>query len=584
MEHNARTPPFLAPDNMAKKIGLSKKKIMAKVDAMKKRRQDYLIRWKSIRDNQLPFIGEFEDTADSTNKARRRDKNIYHGVAWESNQAFAAGVMSGLTPPSRPWFKLNFANKEIADETAAKRLLDQRGEILQDIFAKSNFYNAVHSCYLELAFGQAPLGIFQNPKTGVHFVPYTIGTYMLEAGADGNINTFCYSFEMNLSQLVEKFSLENLPYNLQASYKDGNTISNTYKVYWLVQPNDQQDKNKLGRLNMPYLSLYWLEAAEDSKEWLYVGGFYEFPVPVARYLVNGNDTYGKGAGWFAEGDAKGLQILEKDDIAAVELGVKPPMKSTSGAAMKGINLVPGSNTVVEQNDRVEPMFNVNVNLQHLQLKIQELEQRIKRAYNADLFRLLADMDNGKMTAREVVERTQEKMQQLGPVVERMQFEFLSPIIERVYNILDRAGIFPPPEDEELQQVLQTQEVKIEYVSPMAQAQKMSGLANIEQAISFMGVLAQFDNKILDKVNFEKTLDRYFDTVGAPAMILRSEKEFAEIQQMRQQQAMEAQQKQEALAMAQAAAPMAQAAKNATEAANDGNPALAALMGMGGGNA
>ena len=87
--------------------------------------------------------------------------------------------------------------------------------------------------------------------------------------------------------------------------------------------------------------------------------------------------------------------------------------------------------------------------------------------------MLDQIDKGQMTAREVMERTQEKLQQLGPVVERLLSEFLNPIIERVYSVLDRAGVFPPVEDEELLDQLNGQEVKIEYISPLAQAQKMS---------------------------------------------------------------------------------------------------------------
>ena len=81
----------------------------------------------------------------------------------------------------------------------------------------------------------------------------------------------------------------------------------------------------------------------------------------------------------------------------------------------------------------------------MQETIEEVTQRIKRAYSADLFMML-DQQDKSMTAREVLERTQEKMAVLGPVVQRMQFEFLGRIIERVYNILDRARMFPEPED------------------------------------------------------------------------------------------------------------------------------------------
>ena len=579
IEANQRAPAtsFVTTSDMALKLQLDKKKYKSKVRQMEENRQDYLKRWKAIRDYQLPYIGCFDDTADSTDYARRRDTNIYHSVAWQANQSFAAGVMSGLTPPSRQWFRLIWSNDTMKNHPEAGELLDKRMNILQDVLLKSNFYNAIHSSYLELAFGQAPLAIFQDADTGVHFVPFTVGTYMMENGPDGIVDTFCTKYEMTARQLADKFGADRLPSSIRAELENGG-VKTKHKLWWLVEPNRFHDRNKevMDKYHMKYLSLYWLE--EGEKDFLDIGGFQEWPIPVARYLVTGSETYGKGPGWFAEGDSKGLQKLEKDDIIAVELGIKPPMAASATTAKQGINLTPGSYTVVERNEPVTPLFNVNVNLQHLQEKILDLQDRIKRAYSADLFMMLERLEDKNMTAQEVLQRKQEQLQQLGPVVQRLQFEFLRKIIERVYNILDRAGILPQPEDAELALALSNEEVTIEYISPLAQAQKMAGMTNIEQAIAFTGQLAQFDQSVLDKIDFAKTIDSYFDMVGAPASIKRTEEEYEAIQQQKAQAMAEAKQQEQMAQAVQMAAPAAQAAKNITEAANDGNPALQEWLG------
>lgn len=579
IEANQRAPAtsFVTTSDMALKLQLDKKKYKSKVRQMEENRQDYLKRWKAIRDYQLPYIGCFDDTADTTDYARRRDTNIYHSVAWQANQSFAAGVMSGLTPPSRQWFRLIWSNDTMKNHPEAGELLDKRMNILQDVLLKSNFYNAIHSSYLELAFGQAPLAIFQDADTGVHFVPFTVGTYMMENGPDGIVDTFCTKYEMTARQLADKFGADRLPSSIRAELENGG-VKTKHKLWWLVEPNRFHDRNKevMDKYHMKYLSLYWLE--EGEKDFLDIGGFQEWPIPVARYLVTGSETYGKGPGWFAEGDSKGLQKLEKDDIIAVELGIKPPMAASATTAKQGINLTPGSYTVVERNEPVTPLFNVNVNLQHLQEKILDLQDRIKRAYSADLFMMLERLEDKSMTAQEVLQRKQEQLQQLGPVVQRLQFEFLRKIIERVYNILDRAGILPQPEDAELALALSNEEVTIEYISPLAQAQKMAGMTNIEQAIAFTGQLAQFDQSVLDKIDFAKTIDSYFDMVGAPASIKRTEEEYEAIQQQKAQAMAEAKQQEQMAQAVQMAAPAAQAAKNITEAANDGNPALQEWLG------
>lgn len=567
-------------NDVAVRLNLEKRRYKQKVKQLETARYDYEKRWKNIRDYQLPHIGYFDDTEDSTNYARRRDTKIYNGVAWESNIIFASGLMSGLTPPSRQWFRLAFTNRELSDNSDFGAILDQRLEILNDVLNKSNFYNAIHSDYLEIAFGQAVLSIFLDSKTGVHFVPYTIGTYYIEQGPDRNVNTILVKTKMTALQLQDKFGIEVLPQIIQNNIKNNQSVDAKYTVNWLVEPNRMADANKIDKFHMPFISVYWLDEAEEN-EWLSIGGFHEFPAPVARYLVNGNETYAKAPGWFAEADNRSLQVLEKDDLVAVELGVKPPMQGSANTAMKGVNLAPGSFNVTETEDGIKPLFQVGVNLQHLHEKIQQLEERIKRAYSADLFRMFTQAQNDKnMTARETIARTQENLQQLGPVVERLQFEFLSPIIERVYNILDRAGIFPPIEDPDMQEILNGEEIKIEYISPLAQAQKMSGLVNIEQAYAFVMQLAQGDPNILHKFNFVEALNRYFEMLGAPSTIRRTDDEYNQIMQGLQQQAQKQEAEQNAMNMIQAAVPAAQAAKNATEAANDGNPALQQFLGIG----
>lgn len=586
MEKTARMPPgktvfsCVKAADVAKTLKLDKKRYVSKVKELEQQRRQYETRWKAIRDYQLPHIGQFDDTDNETNSARRKDKMIYHSVAWEANQVFASGVMNGLTPPAQPWFRLSFSNQELADKEGIGKLLDERMEIIKDVLAKSNFYNVVHSCYLELAFGQAVLAIFHDLERGVHFRSFTIGTYAIENGPDGQITTFYSKIRMSARQLADKFGEENLPENIREELKNGTGMKQNHKVIWFVEPNRAADPNKMWRWYKPFLSLYWLEKSQEN-EWLLIGGHDEWPVPVARYLVTGDDTYGKGPGWFAEGDAKGLQLLEKDDITAVELGVKPPMMTTADNAQKGINLVPGGKTYVNQPQAVQPLFNVNLNLQHLQQKIADLEARIKRAYNADLFLMLTDMQDKKMTAREVVERTQEKLQQLGPVVQRLQFEFLGPIIERVYSILDRAGVFPQPDDEMLRQILADEEIRIEYESPLQTAQRASGITGIEQLTVFVAQLAQFKPEIVDKLDYAEIVNAYAKMLGTPETVRLSDDDYNELLAQRREQEQQMQQMQQMQAMAQTAAPAAMAAKNFSEATKDGNPALEQLMRRGG---
>ena len=558
-----------------------KKRLMRRIKELYDNRVQYEERWKEIRDFQLPFVGDFDNTADKTNPARRRDLKIAHGVAWQACQVFAAGIMSGLTPPSRQWFRFAYKRPELNINVEAMKVLDQRQEIVAYVLAKSNFYNSVHSCYMELPFGQAPLGVFYDAQNGVRFQAMTVGTYALGVDGFGKVNTFARRYEMTLRQIVDCFGVESLPENMRDLAENENQLAKKYAVCWIVEPNDDRLPDKIDRLNMPYRSIYWLEKSEE-KEFLYIGGFEEWPVPTGRYLVSGLEAYGRGPGWFAEGDSKMLQLLKKDYLTAVELQIKPPMKGSAQLLNNGgINLIPGGLTPISDqvNQSVEPLFNVNLDLNAARETIINTEDSIKRAYSADLFLMLDNLDNNRMTAREVMERTQEKLQQLGPVTERMQDEFLNVIINRVYNIIDRAGGFPPIPDE-LVDVLSEADIEVDYISPLAQAQKMSGLVNIEQGIAQVAQMAQIWPEVVKKVDPLNTISKYFEMLGAPAIMQRSNEVVEQMIAAEQQEMQRQQQLQEGIAMAQAAAPAADAAKNLTEAANDVNPALSSWLGVG----
>ncbi len=576
----AAAAPLYVPADAPQNKGISKEEANARIRSLKEARSDFEDRWKEIRDYQLPFLGCFSDAGDDTSPARRRDTKIIDSTCWLSVETFGAGIMSGLTPPSRQWFKLGFSRSDTEEDVEAMRILDERQKILEHFLHRSNFYNCIHACYMELPFGQAPIGIFASDETGIRFQNYTIGTYYLGSGAGGRVNTFARKFRMSASQIAEQFGEAHLPHSVRDALKNHVTrYKPSFDIWWLVMPNRQRSHGAGGNRNMPYASLYWVDGV-GGDDFLYIGGFEEFPVPVARFQVNGTSVYGMGPGWFAEGDAKQIQVLKKDFLRAIELSVKPPMVGPSD--LQRINLTPGAYVKENQQSaqlQVRPLFQVNTNIEGLAAEVREEQQTIQRHYYADMFLLIAStVDMPQKTAQEVRSLQQEKLQKLGPVVERLQDEFLSPIIERVYNILERRGAFPPI-PEEIAERMADEEVKIEYISPLAQAQKLSGLVNIEQGAAFAAQIASVWPDAAKKIDPVGTVSEYFKLLGVPGSVQRATEDVEAMIAQEQQMAAQQEEMQAQMAMMQAAAPAAQAAKNLTEAAQDGNPALQNLMGI-----
>lgn len=144
--------------------------------------------------------------------------------------------------------------------------------------------------------------------------------------------------------------------------------------------------------------------------------------------------------------------------------------------------------------------------------------------------MLSMGDRRDMTAREVQERHEEKLLMLGPVLEGLIDDLLDPVIDRVFNVMveDPRGLIPPPPDE-----LSGMDLKVEYISVLAQAQRAVGISGIERLWGFAGQVAQMDPSVLDKLDADQTIDEYASMAGvSPSMIVPDE----QVEEVRQQRA------------------------------------------------
>jgi hypothetical protein len=165
---------------------------------------------------------------------------------------------------------------------------------------------------------------------------------------------------------------------------------------------------------------------------------------------------------------------------------------------------------------------------------------------------------------------------LGPVLDRLRSEMFQPLIERVYGIMDRQGLvaFPPPG-------LSGQQVNVEFISILAQAQKQAGIGGISQTIGFAAQVATLFPDIVDKFNFDEMADAWAEMQGIAPNLMRSDEEVAQRRADRAQQ----QQMAQMLAMMQqgadAAAKGSVAAKN-MQPQGDGGATEKALGPLAGG--
>ena len=504
--------------------------------------------WKELARYLAPTSGSFDDDAKNKQGQKIDHKTILDSTAARAVAILSAGMMSGLTSPSRSWFELTIDGPQQVQSNAVKRWLYDVKQVIERVFAKSNLYAVLRNFYEEMAvFCTGAFIVEEDYETVIHCRPLTIGEFMLAHDAHGKIDTYGREFYMTVAQLVGEFGIDNVPDSIRQQYND-RKYTNTYKVRHLIMPNRDRDPRAIDNKNMPFISVYWMSGQD---RFLRVSGYNDFPVIASRWEVKRpNDTYGRGPGWTALGDVKMLQKMQKKKLEALDKSIDPPLM-VSNKVQGEINLLPGGVTRYGDitDSAVKPVYQVNPDLKSLEYSIEQTRQRISEQFFADMFLMISNIDAGKMTATEVAERTQEKMMMLGPVLERLKNELLDPLIERTFNICQRAGILPPPPDE-----IQGRDINVSYISMIAQAQKATGLNSIRQGAQFAAELAQIQAAaaqadVLDVVDFDGALREGLTAIGATPKMVRPEEEVQAARQDRaEQQAALAQQAQIAQAV------------------------------------
>jgi hypothetical protein len=259
----------------------------------------------------------------------------------------------------------------------------------------------------------------------------------------------------------------------------------------------------------------------------------------ARWNLTGEDIYGSDCpGMVALGDSRALQLYEKRKAQAVDKIVNPPMKGPSSLRGQRASLLPGDITYLDAvgpGTSFEPAFILHPQaIQIFDETIGQHEQRINAAFYADLWLAITnDQRSIPATAREIVERHEEKMLQLGTTLERIQDELLDPMIERIFSIMFKRNLIP----EAPREFQGGKTIKVEYISVMAKAQKLVGTAAIERLLQVAVNTYAVKPDVLDKIDTDKALEEYADMVGTPPSILVAQ---SQVDQVRAQRAQEQQ--------------------------------------------
>jgi len=568
------------PENL-QSVSLSTKKgpIIKRYKRLEDDRSSWRSHWMELTDYLAPRRGRYLIEDVSNTRGRKRNNKIIDSTGTQALRTMAAGMMSGMTSPSRPWHRRKVADDDLMDNQAVKEWLSQVEMIERGILNASNFYTAMANVYTELgSFGTAPL--YRQPSFEMlRFRPFTAGEYVIAENDLGIVDTLGRYFTMSVWQIVSKF----------VSQPDGSMdwrgVSRTTKSLWdkgnydtlipiihMIEPRmlAERDITKRDQMNMPFRSCYF-EYGGEGNDLLMEGGYRKFPAYVPRWDVLYGDVYGRSPGMDTLGDIKQLQHQQKRKAQAIDKMVNPPMVASVALRGKPTSTLPGANTYVDPTQgqtAFQPAYIVQPRINEMMMDIQEVQQRIQRGFYADLFAMMINSDRRQMTATEVAERHEEKLVLLGPVLQRLNVELLDPLLDDVFEYALEGGLLPPPPPE-----LEGMELDVEYVSLLAQAQQAVGASAIERGAGFVGNMSAIFPEVMDVVDADDMIRNYFDIVGVPATSTKDKETVAQARQARD----EAQQAQQGMEMG---GQLAQSAKVLSEADTQNPNALTDLLGTG----
>lgn len=541
-----------------------RQRLLSRKSALESERSTWIPHWKELSENILPRNSRFF-ISDRNNGAKRHN-NILDNAATRALRILAAGMMSGMTSPARPWFRLALADEDLMDHGPVKRwLADVRGLML-NVFARSNVYLTLHSMYEDLGvFGTSATLQMGDFDRVTHLYHSPIGEYCLASDYRGNVNTIYRHFEKTVGEIVGEFGLENCSTTIKRLHSAG-SLDTWVPIVHAIEPRVDRDPRKRNAKNKAYKSCYFEPGEDAVGKMLREGGFDKFIGMAPRWNKNSGDVYGMSPGMEAFGDIKQLQHEQLRKANGIDYQTKPPVQVPISLKGKDVNMLPGGKTYVDAtgaDKAIRNMFDVNINLEHLLADIYDVRERIRGAFYADLFLMIANSDNTNMTATEVAERHEEKLLMLGPVLERLQGELLKPLIDNTFDFMLRAGIIPPPPDE-----LQGVEIDVEFVSMLAQAQRAVGVNSIDRFVGSLGVVAQFKPDVLDKLDADKWADAYADMLGVDPELIVATEDVAIVRQQRAQAQAQEQRIMQAEAEANAAAKLGTVKTDEKNAATD----------------
>ena len=532
--------------------------LLKKYEQAESARYNFASTWQEIADH---LLGRRDFTTQAS-PGRKRMSKIYDTTGLQAADMLASALHSFLTNPALRWFNLRFQDDYLDDDEQGRQWLDEVEDSMLAAFNSpdANFASNIHEVYLDqVAFGTAGLYIGDRPGVGPMFSARPLGELHVAENAEGKVDTVYRKFELTARQAQQVFGE-----NAGAKVKEAIEANKLEQKFWFLHCVTRREDGAPNALNaklLPWASYY---VACDDRAVIDEGGYHEMPYMVPRWSKDSGELYGRAPGWNALPEQKMLNEMSKTTLKAAQKAVDPPLLVADDGVVMPLRTQPGGINVVRSGAlAADPLRPLPIN-PRIDISLEMMEQRREMIRGAFHYNLLQLFQDPRMTATQVLQLVQEMQRLMGPMLGRQQSELLEPMIDRVFGILMRSGKLPPHPEH-----LRGSDLRVEYNSPIAAAQKSSDAQAVEFVWAAAQQMAQTNPEVLDGLDPDEGLKVIGDSRGGPQRIFRPVEERDAIREQRAEQAQAQQGIDQAEQLTSALKSMADGGKASAEAANVG---------------
>lgn len=456
--------------------------------------------WQTIASLLMPEEAQFAGL-----KTEASYDQIFDSTPLYAHDDFVAGLFSQATNPANQWFSLSLPDQDLAAWKPAKDWLWATASVIAYSLtpAVSPFYSEAPAWFADTgAFGNG--GMFSDELVGRGRIvdrAIPLRELYIDRDASGDLDTVHREFRLPQRRAAEAFG--EMP-GIAATSPSEITLIHA------VFPNPEHDPAK--KQSKPFLSVY---LSPDVPALFQLKGYWEMPYFMIGWARGVNRVWRRGPGHRARADMATLNKMEELHIVAANWAADPPWALHQDIDLTAADIYPGALLYGAMSEQGKELARTLSRGQNLQLSIQQSEQRRKAIRDAFYFSLMQVVNRPQMTATEILGYREETLRQMAPNLSLIQHSGLSPLIARRYAMLERMGALPPPPPD-----LAGRALTINYVSPLALAQKASQGRAVLQLFQAAAQMAQFRPEVMDNFDPDAAMQVLHDAYGPPPAVLR----------------------------------------------------------------